>query len=495
MSQLAAITSEAKDFLEKTHVHFVNGAPMQSSGNGRIEVVNPSTGNVISSISDATQADVNAAVSAARKAFEGDEWSNMPPAERANLLSKYADILEAHADELAMLEVLDGGKPLMLAKPVDVMATVGAFRYYAGWADKIHGQTHNTNMPGDNHVFTLKEAVGVAALIVPWNYPLVMAGMKLAPALAAGCACVLKPAEDTPITALRLAELAKEAGFPNGVFNVVTGHGHGAGAMLANHPGVDKVAFTGSTATGKAIADAARGNLKKVTLELGGKSPNIIFPDANLEKAIPGSAMGIFFNSGQVCTASSRLYVHEKVYDQVVEGIAEFSKTMKTGNGLDMEVMFGPLVSERQLSRVSNYVDIGRKEGADILCGGEAVGEQGFCYAPTVIGNTRNDMKISREEIFGPVLVAQKFSDTDEVVALANDTEYGLSSAVWTQDITLAHQMAKRIKAGQVTINCCGGADWDVPIGGYKQSGWGRENGEDGLNNYLQTKSVFVSLG
>ena len=494
MNQLVEIRSDAKDFLDKTHTHFVNGKPMKSSGTGRIDVINPATGNVVSSIADATQSDVDAAVTAARTALENDEWAKMPPAQRASLLSKYADILEAHADELAMLEVIDGGKPLMLAKPVDVMATVGAFRYYAGWADKIHGHTHNTNMPGDNHVFTLKEPVGVAALIVPWNYPLVMAGMKLAPALAAGCTCILKPAEDTPITALRLAELAKEAGFPDGVFNVVTGYGRGAGAMLAEHPGVDKVAFTGSTATGKAIANAAQGNLKKVTLELGGKSPNIIFPDANLEKAIPGSAMGIFFNSGQVCTASSRLYVHEKIYDQVVDGIAEFSKNMKTGNGLDMEVMFGPLVSAKQLERVSNYVDIGRKEGADIICGGTPVGEEGYCYAPTVIGNTKNDMKISREEIFGPVLVAQKFTDTDEVVALANDTEYGLSSAVWTQDISLAHQMTKRIKAGQVTINCCGGADWDVPIGGYKESGWGRENGEDGLNNYLQTKSVFVSL-
>lgn len=495
MTQLVEITPDAQSFLAKTHTHFVNGAPMESSGNNRIDVINPATGKVVSSIADATQADVDSAVSAARTAFESDEWSKMPPAQRASLLSKFADIIEAHADELAMLEVIDGGKPLMLAKPVDVMATVGAFRYYAGWADKIHGQTHNTNMPGENHVYTLKEPVGVAALIVPWNYPLVMAAMKLAPALAAGCCCVLKPAEDTPITALRLVELAAEAGFPAGVINVITGHGRTAGAMLAEHRGVDKVAFTGSTATGKAIADAARGNLKKVTLELGGKSPNIIFPDANLEKAIPGSAMGVFFNSGQVCTASSRLYVHEDVYDQVVEGIAQFSQNMKTGNGLDMEVMFGPLVSARQLERVSNYVDIGRQEGADILCGGMAVGDEGFCYAPTVIGNTRNDMKISREEIFGPVLVAQKFSHTDEVVALANDTEYGLSSAVWTQDITLAHQMAKRIKAGQVTINCCGGADWDVPIGGYKESGWGRENGEDGLNNYLQTKSVFVSLG
>ena len=313
MSQIVEITTDAHDFLAKHHTHFINGEAAPSTGTSRIDVVNPATGAVISSISDATKSDVDAAVDAARQAFEHESWRDMKPAQRASLLSKYADIIEAHADELAMLEVIDGGKPLMLAKPVDVMATVGAFRYYAGWADKIHGQTHNTNMPGDNHVFTLKEALGVAALIVPWNYPLVMAAMKLAPALAAGCTCVLKPAEDTPMTALRLVELAKEVGFPDGVFNVITGYGHTAGAMLAQHEGVDKVAFTGSTATGKAIADAARGNLKKVTLELGGKSPNIIFPDANLEKAIPGSAMGIFFNSGQVCTASSRLYVHNNV--------------------------------------------------------------------------------------------------------------------------------------------------------------------------------------
>jgi len=264
--------------------------------------------------------------------------------------------------------------------------------------------------------------------------------------------------------------------------------------MLASHNGVDKIAFTGSTATGKAITELAKNNLKKITLELGGKSPNIIFPDADIKKAIPGSAMGIFFNSGQVCTATSRIYVHEKIYDEVVEGIAEFSKTLKTGNSLNSENMLGPLISKRQLERVSAHVENSRNEGAEVLIGGHSLGTEGYCYAPTVIGNTKNDMSISQEEIFGPVLVAQKFSDMEEVINLANDSVYGLSSAVWTKDISLAHKMAKRINAGQVTINCCGGADWDVPIGGYKQSGWGRENGEDGLNNYLQTKSVFVSL-
>ena len=491
---LADIPQSASNFLEKAHTHFVNGSPMTSSGKTRIDVVNPATGKIISQIADATKADVDAAVEAARRAFEGPDWRDMKPAMRASLLHKFADLIEQNADELAYLEVLDGGKPLAMAKPVDVMATVGAFRYYAGLADKIQGTTHTTNMPGENHVFTLREPIGVAALIVPWNYPLVMAGMKLAPALAAGCSCVLKPAEDTSITALRLAELGKEAGLPDGVFNVITGYGRKAGAMLAEHPGIDKVAFTGSTQTGKAIADAARSNLKKVTLELGGKSPNIIFDDANLEKAVPASAMGVFFNSGQVCTASSRLYVHEKIYDQFIDSMAAFSKTLKVGNGLDMEVMLGPLVSARQFERVSGYIQTGKDEGAEIVCGGHGVGDEGFCFAPTIIGNTKNDMVVSREEIFGPVVVAQKFSNMDEVIALANDTEYGLSSAVFTQDISRAHLMAKRLKAGQVTINHCGAADWDVPIGGYKQSGWGRENGFDGLENYLAKKSVFISL-
>jgi len=494
MPKLVNISKEVRAFLEKEHTHFINGNAISSTDNNRIDVFNPSTGQVISSISDATKKDVDDAVFSARQAFESKAWHEMPPAGRANLISNFANLIEAHADELALLEALDGGKPIMMSKPVDVMATVGAFRYYAGWADKIHGHTHNTNMPGENHVYTLKEPIGVAALIVPWNYPLVMAAMKLAPALAAGCACILKPAEDTSLTALRLAEIAKEAGFPDGVFNVLTGRGQTAGAMLASHNGVDKIAFTGSTATGKAITELAKNNLKKITLELGGKSPNIIFPDADIKKAIPGSAMGIFFNSGQVCTATSRIYVHEKIYDEVVEGIAEFSKTLKTGNSLNSENMLGPLISKRQLERVSAHVENGRNEGAQVLIGGHSLGTEGYCYAPTVIGNTKNDMSISQEEIFGPVLVAQKFSDMEEVINLANDSVYGLSSAVWTKDISLAHKMAKRINAGQVTINCCGGADWDVPIGGYKQSGWGRENGEDGLNNYLQTKSVFVSL-
>ena len=434
------------------------------------------------------------AVSAARAAFESGEWRDMKPSARARLIYKYADLIEAHADELAMLESLDGGKPIALAKPVDVMASVGAFRYYAGWADKINGTTNSINMEGEHHAYTLKEPVGVAALIVPWNYPLVMAAMKLAPALAAGCTCVLKPAEDTPITALRLAELAMEAGFPAGVFNVVTGLGHTAGQMLAEHPGVDKVAFTGSTATGKKIVQAAAGNLKKVTLELGGKSPNIIFPDANLEKAIPASAMSIFFNTGQTCTAASRLFAHADVYDQVIAGVSEVAKSLKVGPVLDMENILGPVVSKRQLERVQNYIKAGIDEGGDVICGGNRIGEEGYFIAPTVIGNVKPDMTVVREEIFGPVLVVQKFTDTVEVIASANDSDYGLSSAVWTQNISTAHYVAARLRTGQVGVNVGAVADWDLPIGGYKQSGWGRENGFDGLSNYLQTKAVAVAI-
>jgi phenylacetaldehyde dehydrogenase len=410
------------------------------------------------------------------------------------LIYRFADLIEAHADELAMLESLDGGKPIALAKPVDVMAAVGAFRYYAGWADKINGTTNSINMDGEHHAYTLKEPVGVAALIVPWNYPMVMAAMKLAPAMAAGCTCVLKPAEDTPITALRLAELAIEAGIPAGVFNVVTGLGHTAGHWLASHPDVDKVAFTGSTATGKKIVESAVGNLKKVTLELGGKSPNIIFPDADMEKAIPASAMGIFWNTGQVCTAASRMFAHETVYDQVIDGIANVAKTLKVGPGRDMETLLGPVVSETQLSRVQGYIESGRQEGGEIVCGGNRVGDEGYFVAPTIIADVKPDMKVVREEIFGPVLVVQKFNDTDEVIASANDSDYGLSSAVWTRDISTAHYVARRLRTGQVGVNCAAVADWDLPIGGYKQSGWGRENGFDGVANYLQTKAVAVAI-
>ncbi|MEO0607984.1 MAG: aldehyde dehydrogenase family protein [Pseudomonadota bacterium] len=491
---LTDIPASVSTYLDKHHAHFIDGGEVNSSGGETISVVDPSSGQPVSQIADATLDDVNAAVASARHAFESHAWQSMKPAQRAALLHAFADRIEANADQLAMLESIDGGKPIALAKPVDVMATVGAFRYYAGWADKINGTTNNISMDGEHHAFTLREPVGVAALIVPWNYPLVMAGMKLAPALAAGCACVLKPAEDTSLTALRLGELAIEAGFPAGIVNVLTGRGAIAGQALAEHPGVDKVAFTGSTATGKRIVQAAAGNLKKVTLELGGKSPNIIFGDADLEKAIPASAMGIFFNTGQVCTAASRLYVHRSVYDQVVDGIAGVAGGLQVGHSRDYETLIGPLISARQLERVSSYIETGKKEGGEVVYGGNRIGDDGFFVSPTVITGVKNDMTIVKEEIFGPVLVAQAFDEMEEVIALANDTEYGLSSAVWTKDISTAHQVARRLRTGQVGVNQAAVADWNLPIGGYKQSGWGRENGYDGLANYLQTKAVAIAL-
>ena len=488
------MSDSAKSFLNQTHQLWIDGAWWASSSDSLINVVDPSDGSTISTIADASQADPNAAVDAARGAFESSEWSEMKPAERAQLMQGFASLIEQNLDELAYLESADGGKPISLSSTVDVPAAVGAIRYYAGWADKIHGQTHNISMPGEYHAYTLKEPVGVVGLIVPWNFPIVMAAMKLGPALAAGCTCVLKPAEDTSMTALRLGELAKEAGFPDGVLNVVTGYGKNVGAAIAAHPGIDKVAFTGSTQTGRAIVGEAIGNLKKVTLELGGKAPNIILPDADLEKAIPGSAMGIFFNSGQVCTAASRLYVHEDVYDEVVQGIAEFSRNLNVGQSMDQTTLLGPLISEKQMNRVLGYIEKGRSEGGDVIAGGKRIGDSGYFVEPTVIANVNNQMTVVQEEIFGPVLVAQKFKDLDEVVQLANDTDYGLSAVIWTTKITEGHRLAKRIRAGNVGINVASSADWDLPIGGFKQSGWGRENGEEGLMNFLQTKAVVAAL-
>lgn len=490
---LLDIHDDAKAFLAKDKKLLIGGDWSDPSSDNGLDVVNPSDGARLGAIADAADADVERAVMAARKAFDEGPWPHMKPGERAALMHKLADAMEAHAEELAHLETLDTGKPIGASRG-EVFAAIGAMRYYAGWADKITGTTHNINMPGDHHVYTIKEPVGVAALVVPWNYPIVMAGMKLGPCLAAGCTAVLKPAEDTSLTALRIGELFTEAGLPEGVLNVITGLGASAGNTLVHHKAIDKIAFTGSTATGKIIAHAAADGLKKVSLELGGKSPNIIMPDADLEKAIPASAMSIFWNTGQTCTAASRLYVHEDIKDEVIAGIAEVGKGMKIGPGMDEESQLGPIVSQKQFDKVSEYVEIGANEGAEIASGGNRHGNSGFFFEPTVIANTRNDMRVVREEIFGPVLVAQTFKSDDEVIALANDSDYGLAGSVWTSDVSTAHKMARRIKSGIVGINNAMGADWDVPLGGYKQSGVGRENGRDGLELYLQTKSVFTTL-
>jgi phenylacetaldehyde dehydrogenase len=488
-----ALPDAVTQFLHRTHGLLIGGEWHNGSGD-HIEVLNPATGECISTISNASRGEVDAAVAAARTAFESPAWRLTAPVERSAILRRAADLVLANSEELGYLETLDNGKPLSISQSVDVPAAAGALHYFAGWADKIHGTTHSVSMPGENHAYTLREAIGVAALIVPWNYPLVMAAMKLGPALAAGCTCVLKPAEDTSLTALRLSEIFLEAGLPAGVLNVVTGYGHSAGAALAAHPDVDKVAFTGSTATGKAIVAAAAGNLKKVTLELGGKSPNIILADADLEKAIPAAAMSVFFNSGQTCTAATRLYIQDAVHDQVMGGLVKVARELKVSHGFDEGAVLGPLISARQLARVKDYVEQGRAEGGEVVVGGEQIGDRGYFFQPTVIGGTRNDMTVVREEIFGPVIAAQRFDSVEEVIALANDSSYGLSSSVWTQNISNAHRIARDLRTGQVGINTAVVADWDLPIGGYRQSGWGRENGFDAVENYLQTKAVAIAL-
>ncbi len=490
---LIDLSPATKSFLAKDKKLLIGGKWCDASSDKEVAVINPSDGQKLSAIADAAAADVDAAVAAARKAFDEGPWPHMLPRQRADLLQDIASAIAANAEELAQLETLDTGKPINSARG-EIFATVGAMRYYAGWADKITGTTHSVSMPGDYHVYTIKEPVGVAALVIPWNYPIVMAGMKLGPCLASGCTAVLKPAEDTSLTALRLGEIFLEAGLPEGVLNIITGYGANAGNALIHHPGIDKIAFTGSTATGKIIAHAAAEGLKKMSLELGGKSPNIIMPDADLEKAIPASAMGIFWNTGQTCTAPSRLFVHEDIRDEVIAGIVEVGRSLKVGAGLDEATQIGPIVSEKQFGKVQEYIALSESEGAEIASGGGRVGNSGYFIEPTVISGTNNSMRVVREEIFGPVLVTQSFKSEDEAIALANDSEYGLAGCVWTSNVSTAHKMARRIRSGIIGLNTAMGADWDVPLGGYKQSGVGRENGRDGLELYLQTKSVFTAL-
>ena len=476
----------------------IGGEWIAPAGGETFAVYNPATGEKIAQCAAGNAEDIDRAVKAARAAFDTGPWTKMTASERGRLMWKLADLMEAHGDELAELETLDNGKPLAVAKVADVALAVDMFRYMAGWTTKIEGVTIPISVPyapgARFHAYTAREPVGVVGQIIPWNFPLLMAAWKLGPALACGCTVVLKPAEQTPLSALRLGELFCEAGFPDGVVNIVTGLGEAAGAPLAAHPQVDKVAFTGSTEVGKLIVKAATGNLKKVTLELGGKSPNVVLADADLATAIPGAANAIFFNHGQCCCAGSRLFAHESIYDEVVNGVAEHAKKIKVGSGFESDTEMGPLVSSEQLERVTGFLNAGREEGARALCGGVRRGEGGYFVEPTVLTDTRDDMRVVREEIFGPVVVATPFGDIDELVRRANDTEYGLGAGIWTKDISKAHRLASAIKAGTVWVNCYNIFDAALPFGGYKQSGWGREMGHAALDNYLESKSVCVML-
>ncbi len=477
---------------------FINGQWTDAASGKTFETPNPATGETLANIAEGDAEDINRAVKAARAAFQDGPWSRMTPSDRGRIIWRIGDLILVHAAELAQLESLDNGKPYAVALGADVPLAADLFHYMAGWATKINGQTIDISvpyMPGANfHSYTLREPIGVVGQIIPWNFPLLMAAWKLGPALTTGCTVVLKPAEQTPLTALRLAELVAEAGVPAGVVNVVPGYGETAGAALAMHPDVDKVAFTGSTEVGKLIVAAAGAtNLKKLTLELGGKSPNIVFDDAE-DGAIEGAANAIFFNHGQCCVAGSRLFVQESRFDEVVDGVAEIAKSIKLGSGLDPTTQMGPLVSSEQFDRVTGFLESGRIDGATALAGGGRFGDRGYFVEPTVLTNTRPDMKVVQEEIFGPVVVAEKFSSLDEIAAQANDTSYGLGAGIWTRDISKAHALAKKIRAGTVWINCYNVFDASLPFGGYKQSGWGREMGGEVLNNYTEVKAVTTLL-
>jgi len=488
---LAALRQELAD---RPRQLFIGGAFVDAADGDSFDVVDPATGQVFAQAARGGAEDIDRAVTAARGAF--DRWAATPPAQRARLMLRLADLIEAHGERIALTETLDNGMPFMMAKFAGVAAAAEQLRYNAGWATKITGETMQVSWPGEWQAMSLREPVGVVGAIVPWNFPFVMAVAKIAPAIAAGCTVVLKPAEQTPLTAAILGELVAAADFPPGVINVVTGFGKTAGAALVEHDGVDKVSFTGSTVTGKSIVRAAMGNLKRVTLELGGKSPTIVFADADLEKAIPSAAMGIFGNAGQVCAAGSRLFVHASIYDRVVEAIAERARTLRIGAGLTPGTEMGPLVSQQQLDRVLGYIESGMNEGAGVNVGGQRVEGEGYFVQPTVLTGTVAGMKVTDEEIFGPVLCAMRFDDedVDGIAAQANATEYGLSSAIWTRDISKAFRLAKRIKAGTVRINGGAGVDPAMPLGGFKQSGWGRENGRGGVEAYTELKAITIGL-
>jgi acyl-CoA reductase-like NAD-dependent aldehyde dehydrogenase len=491
----ASLSDSARAFVESGPHRLLIGGEWVEAADGRtFETIDPSTGEPICAVAQAGAQDVERAAKAARKALEG-KWGTMPAAGRSVLMSRLADLVEQNAYELAELEALDNGKPVKIAGVVDIPQAVAHLRYYAGWPTKIEGETIPVSWP-NMFTYTLKEPVGVCGQIIPWNFPLLMASWKISPALAAGCTTILKPAEQTPLSAIRLGQLALEAGFPEGVINILTGDGE-TGAALVDSSAIDKIAFTGSTEVGRRIGARCGELLKRVTLELGGKSPNIILPDADIDAAVKGSFQGIYFNTGQACNAGSRLYVQKDQFDEVVSGLAEAAKSAKIGPGLDASTQFGPVVSSEQYERVNAYIEAGREAGAEVVAGADGNGDGdggGYFIPPTLFTGVTEDMKIAREEIFGPVLVAMPYDDLEEVARRATDTQYGLAAGVWTRDVANAHRMAKLLKAGSVYINGWGMVDAAAPFGGYKASGIGREMGHANLDAYLEVKTVWTNL-
>ncbi len=478
------------DFLRKPKQLLIGGKWVPAKSGKTFETINPANEEVLALAAEGDKADVDEAVKAARKALDG-KWSTISPHQRANYLLKIADLIEKHADEIGILESLNNGMAISLAKGM-ASGAADTFRYYAGWATKIYGETN----PSDPSMFnyTLREPVGVCGQIIPWNGPVAMFAWKIAPALACGNVCIIKPAEQTPLTALFLGELIQEAGIPEGVVNIITGFGETAGAAIASHPDIDKVAFTGSTEVGKLILQASAGNLKRVSLELGGKSPNIVFADANMEQCVPTSLFGFTMLSGQVCCAGTRVFVQQDFHDEFVDKLTKYASQSKAGNPLDPKTTIGPLVSKEQFERVKGYLDIGKKEGAHASLGGEVRKGKGYFVDPTIFTGVKNDMRIAREEIFGPVASVIPFKDENDAVLQGNDTTYGLAAAVWTNDVSRAHKVARALKAGTVWVNCYNNIDPISPFGGYKQSGIGRELGRHSIELYTQIKSVYVKL-